>query len=122
MTPLQPINKDLFQKIIILKSMMYRGVLWGLFHQKGWAMTLDQDDFIFPFWLNHAQAQQYATKHWPHYSPRKITPQDFNDSLLPTLSRLNVIPALFRTDHYKLKLSTAQMQTWFFRDFISKTV
>ena len=45
---LQPLPKDLFFKITILKSMMYCGVLWGLYHQQGWAMMSDHEDFIFP--------------------------------------------------------------------------
>ncbi len=45
---LQPVSRDLMIKIYILRTMMYCGVLWGLFHQ-GWAIKSDQEDFIFPF-------------------------------------------------------------------------
>lgn len=47
---LQPVSRDLMIKIYILRTMMYCGVLWGLFHQ-GWAIKSDQEDFIFPFGL-----------------------------------------------------------------------
>lgn len=112
---LQPIAKDLFFKITILKSMMYCGVLWGLYNQ-GWAIMSDQDDFIFPFWMNSAQAYKYAEVHWPSYTPRKITPTDFQKSLLPTLTRLKVIPALCNSSSQKFKLTTQQMRHFFFAD------
>ena len=118
---LQPVTQDLFLKVTILKSLMYCGVLWGLYHQ-GWAMTQDQDDFIFPFWLSAQQAQRYAKQHWPHYQARQISPDNFNSALLPTLQRLNVRPTLYRSDRHRLKLSTAQMQSWFFQDLSLKTV
>ena len=110
---LQPISNELFIKISILKSLMYCGVLWGLYHD-GWAIKSDQDDFVFPFWLNGVQAHRYAKKHWPNYVPKKITPQDFQESLLPTLTRLNVTPALFNSNQRKFKLSTQQMRHFFF--------
>ncbi|MGE8541024.1 DUF2750 domain-containing protein [Acinetobacter sp. ANC 3813] len=111
---LHPISKELCFKIAILKSMMYCGVLWGLYHE-GWAMTRDGEDSIFPFWLNGLQAHKYAQKHWPHYQPKKITPADFENSLLPTLTRLNVTPALCNSsNHKKLKLSTQLMRHFFF--------
>ncbi|MCU4414914.1 DUF2750 domain-containing protein [Acinetobacter sp. WU_MDCI_Axc73] len=110
---LNPVSKDLIIKISILKTMMYCGTLWGLYHQ-GWAIKSDQDDFVFPFWLNGVQAHRYAKKHWPNYVPRKITPQDFQNSLLPTLTRLNVTPALFNSNQRKFKLSTQQMRHFFF--------
>ena len=55
---LQPLQR-IFCKVTLLKSMMYCGVLWGLFHQ-GWAMSSDHDDYIFPFWLNAVQAHKYT--------------------------------------------------------------
>ena len=113
---LQPIPKDLFFKITILKSMMYCGVLWGLYHQQGWAMMSDHVDFIFPFWLNGLQAQKYAEHHWPNYMPRKITSADFQDLLLPTLTRLNVTPALCNSSSQKFKLTTQQMRHFFFAE------
>ena len=45
---LQPISTDLFFKIKILKTMMYCGVLWGLYNE-GWAMTKDAEDCYFLF-------------------------------------------------------------------------
>ena len=48
-----------------------------------------------------------------NYKPRKITPKDFHESLLPTLTRLKVTPALFNSSHRKLKLSTQQMHHFF---------
>ena len=110
---LQPVSKDLMIKIYILSIKMYCGVLWGLFDE-GWAIKSDQEDFIFPFWLNGVQAHRYAKTHWPNYKPRKITPKDFHESLLPTLTRLKVTPALFNSSHRKLKLSTQQMHHFFF--------
>ena len=118
---LHPVTQDLFLKVTILKSMMYCGVLWGLYHQ-GWAMTQDQEDFIFPFWLSVQQAERYAQKHWPQYQARKITSENFNSALLPTLQRLNIQPTLYRSDRHRLKLSAAQMQSWFFQDLSLKTV
>ena len=59
---LQPVSKDLMIKIYILRTMMYCGVLWGLFDE-GWAIKSDQEDFIFPFWLNGVQAHRYAKTH-----------------------------------------------------------
>lgn len=109
----QPVPKDLIIKISILKTMMYCGALWGLYHQ-GWAIKSDEESFIFPFWLNGVQAHRYAQKHWPNYTPKKITPQDFQTSLLPTLKRLNVTPALFSSSQCKFKLSTWQMSHFFF--------
>ena len=114
---LHPISNELFLKISILKSLMYCGVLWGLFHEV-WAMKSDQNEVFFPFWLNSVQAFQYAKIHWPHYTPRKITPKDFEESLLPTLKRLNVKPALFNSSSRKFKLSTTQMHHFFFNNNI----
>ena len=114
---LQPISNELFLKILVLKSLMYCGVLWGLYHE-GWAMKSDQNEVFFPFWLNSVQAFQYAKIHWPHYTPRKITPKDFEESLLPTLKRLNVKPALFNSSSRKFKLSTTQMHHFFFNNNI----
>ncbi len=94
---------------------MYCGVLWGLY-QQGWAIKSDHEGFTFPFWLNGVQAHRYAKIHWPSYTPRKITPQDFQQSLLPTLSRLHVTPALFNSTGQKLRLSTQQMRHFFFQD------
>ena len=115
------IPKDLFFKITLLKSMMYCGVLWGLYHQHGWAMMSDQEDFIFPFWLNNVQAYKYAQLHWPNYVPRKITSQDFQNSLLPTLTRLKVTPALCNSTSKKFKLTTQQMRHLFFLDSLQPT-
>lgn len=112
---LSPVSQELILKISILKSMMYCGVLWGLYH-KGWAIKSDQEGFTFPFWLNGVQAHRYAQIHWPSYTPRKITPHDFQQSLLPTLSRLKVTPAIFSAKGLKLKLSTQQMRHFFFQD------
>ena len=110
---LQPISTDLFFKIKILKTMMYCGVLWGLYNE-GWAMTIDADDCIFPFLINGLQAHKYAKKHWPNYIPKRITPKDFENSLLPTLTRLKVTPALCNASNKKLKLTTQQMRHFFF--------
>ena len=109
-----PVTQKFVFKVSILKRMMYCGSLWGLYYQ-GWAIRLDQDDYIFPFWMNYIQARYYAKQHWPNYIPRKITPADFEKSLLPTLTRLNVIPTLFHCNHNKLKFSTEYMQHFFFR-------
>lgn len=109
----KPISKDLFLKITLLKSMTYCGVLWGLY-KNGWAMTRDQNDTIFPFWLSPIQAEKYASKYWPHYSVKKIYPSDFNDALLPTLERLDVVPALFNSKDLKFKLTPLQMTHFFF--------
>lgn len=113
-TQFHPISTDLIVKISTLKTIMYSNALWGLYHQ-GWAIKSDADDFIFPFWLNSVQAYSYAKKYWPHYTPKKITPDDFQLSLLPTLTRLSVAPALFHCTHQKFKLSTQQMHHFFFR-------
>ena len=108
-------EKELILKISILKTMMYCGVLWGLYHHQGWAITLDAEDYIFPFWLNSVQACRYAKVHWPNYTPKKITPQEFENALLPTLTRLKVMPALFNASQRTFKLSTLQMRHFFFR-------
>ena len=113
-TQLQPISRELIIKISILKTMMYCGVLWGLDHQGGWAIRSDQEGYIFPFWLNSVQAFRYAKIHWPNYTPKRITPKDFEDALLPTLTRFNVTPALFNSSSKKFKLSTQQMKHFFF--------
>ncbi|WP_445116020.1 DUF2750 domain-containing protein [Acinetobacter sp. WZC-1] len=112
-TRLQPVSRDFILQISILKTMMYCGVLWGLYHQ-GWAITSDQSGHIFPFWFNSVQAYQYAQLHWPHYTPRKITPADFEESLLPTLTRFNVSPVLYNASTRKFRLSTPQMRHFFF--------
>lgn len=79
-------------------------------------MMRDQEDCIFPFWLNPLDAKNYAKQHWPDYIPRKINSEDFENALLPTLSRLNVTPALCNTNGTRLKLSTAQMRHLFFSE------
>ncbi|PZO86478.1 MAG: DUF2750 domain-containing protein, partial [Acinetobacter johnsonii] len=48
---------------------------------------------------------------------KKITPQDFQSALLPTLSRLKVTPALCNGTK-RMKLSTSQMRHFFFNDRI----
>lgn len=113
---LQPATKDFIFKISVLKTMMYCGVLWGLYHPKhqGWAIKSEDSEHIFPFWMNSLQAVQYAKVHWPNYVPKKITSQDFELSLLPTLTRLQVSPALFNQNKRRCKLSTAQMKHLFF--------
>ena len=79
-------------------------------------MMSDHEDFIFPFWLNNVQAHKYAKLHWPNYTPRKITSQDFQEPLLPTLTRLNVTPALCNSSSQKFKLTTQQMRHFFFSE------
>ena len=79
-------------------------------------MMSDHEDFIFPFWLNSIQAHNYAKLHWPDYTPRKITPKDFQESLLPTLTRLKVTPALCNSSNRKFKLTTQQMRHFFFSE------
>ena len=113
---LQPATKDFIFKISVLKTMMYCGALWGLYHpeHQGWAIKSDHSEHIFPFWMNSFQAIQYAKVHWPQYVPKKITPQDFELSLLPTLTRLQVSPALFNQKKRRFKLSTPQMKHLFF--------
>jgi len=112
---LQPASKELIIKLSILKTMMYCGVVWGLYND-GWAIKSDQEDYVFPFWLNGVQAHRYAQVHWPNYTPRRITPKDFQKSLLPTLTRLNVTPALFNSSNRKFKLSANQMCHFFFSE------
>jgi len=65
-------------------------------------------------WLNGLQAHKYAKKHWPSYTPKRITPKDFETALLPTLTRLKVTPALCNSSNQKLKLTTLQMRHFFF--------
>ncbi|WP_312316224.1 DUF2750 domain-containing protein [Acinetobacter variabilis] len=108
-----PICKNFLLRLTILKSIMYCGVLWGVYHQ-GWAMMRDQEDYIFPFWLNSLDAKNYAKEHWPGYVPRRINPEDFENNLLPTLSRLAVTPTLCSGNGTKLKLSIPQMRHLFF--------
>ncbi len=108
------VSRDLFFKITLLKSMMYCGVLWGLYHQ-GWAITADQSENIFPFWLNSIQALHYARLHWPNYTPRKITPQDFESALIPLLNKFQVTPALYSASGSRMKLSTPQIRHFFFK-------
>lgn len=110
-----PIHTETFVQMTILKSMMYCGVLWGLYHD-GWAMSSDQEDHIFPFWFSHLEAQKYADQHWPHYQPKKIKPEDFEKSLLPTLKRLNIRPVLYRAKGSRLKLNFQQMRAFFTLD------
>lgn len=109
---LHPLPKEVFLKISILKFLMYTGSLWGLYSD-GWAMTSDQHDHIFPFWLTSFQAKKHAKKYWPHYSPRKITPENFQQALLPTLNRLNAVPTLYHMTQ-KFKLNCHQMAYLFF--------
>ena len=109
---LHPIPPELCIKISILKSIMYCGVLWGLYDQ-GWAIKSEESDFIFPFWLNSTQALRYAKQHWPNYQPKRITPDDFAKSLLPTLSKFKVTPALYTSTQLKFKLSARQMHLFF---------
>ena len=77
-------------------------------------MMRDQEDYIFPFWLNSLDAKKYAEAHWPDYVPRRINPEDFEKNLLPTLSRLAVTPTLCSGNDTKLKLSIVQMRHLFF--------
>ena len=108
-----PVSHEAYLKISIFKSLMYCGVLWGLYDQ-GWAITSDQSGNIFPFWFNSIQALQYAKLNWPHYTPRKISPQDFKSSLLPLLLKMNVTPVLYNASSKKFKLSTPQFRSFFF--------
>ena len=110
---LNPVAKDYILKISILKTMMYCGVLWGLYHE-GWAIKSEHNGNIFPFWLNAVQAYRYAKSHWPNYQPRRITPKDFEESLLPTLTRFKVIPVLYNSSTQKFRLTTHQMHHFFF--------
>ncbi len=114
-TNLHLLPKGMFIKISILKSMMYCGILWGLYHPEhhGWAIKTDQQDYIFPFWINGLQAHRYAKNFWPEYVPRKIHSSDFHETLLPTLTRLKVTPALFHNGELKFKLSSVQMHHFF---------
>jgi len=110
---LQPVSKQFILQVSILKTMMYCGALWGLYHE-GWAIKSEQNDNIFPFWFNSVQAYRYAQNHWPNYQPRKITSKDFEESLLPTLTRFKVIPVLYNSSTQKFKLSSLQMRHFFF--------
>lgn len=96
---------------------MYTGTLWGLY-RNGWAMTYDQDDRLFPFWLTGFQAKKYAKKYWPNYTPRKITPENFQHALLPTLHRLNALPTLYHTTS-RFKLTCNQMTYFFFNQRVN---
>lgn len=111
-----PLPKDFFVKMSLLKSMMYCGVLWGLYYNNGWAILSNQDDHIFPFWLSPALAKKHAERFWPNYTPRKITSNDFQESLLPTLNRLNIVPALYSSKSHKFKFSSQLMQYFFFNN------
>lgn len=113
---LNPIASDYILKISILKTMMYCGVLWGLYNpqRQGWAIKQDHKEYIFPFWLSSLHAYQYAERHWPHYTPKKITASDFQNSLLPTLARLQVAPTLFSQKSKRFKLSSEHMRLFFF--------
>ncbi|MDQ8935985.1 DUF2750 domain-containing protein [Acinetobacter rudis] len=111
---LQPVSKQFILRLSILRSMMYCGVLWGLYHD-GWAIkTETNNDKVFPFWLNATQAFHYAKNNWPNYQPRKITPHDFQKSLLPTLNRFKVKPTLYGSKTAMFRLSPSQMQHFFF--------
>lgn len=101
--------------------MMYCGVLWGLFNDTGWAMTLDHEHHIFPFWLSVIHAQKHAEQYWPQYSPRPIQSHDFQSTLLPTLTRLNVIPTLFTHGEGKFKFNSPMMKYFFFNAPIKHT-
>lgn len=112
---LHPVSKQFILQLSILKSMMYCGVLWGLYHD-GWAIKTEHsdNDKIFPFWLNPTQAYRYAQDHWPNYQPRKISPHDFEQSLLPTLNRFQIKPALYGSTAAMFRLSPSQMKHFFF--------
>lgn len=112
---LHPVSKQFILRISILKSMMYCGVLWGLYHE-GWAIKTDpnSNEKVFPFWLNPTQAYRYAQNNWPNYHPRKISLQDFENSLLPTLNRFYVKPTLYGSSAVMFKLSSSQMKHFFF--------
>ncbi|QIO05777.1 DUF2750 domain-containing protein [Acinetobacter shaoyimingii] len=111
-----PINKEYRFKFSVLKTMTYGGVLWGLYNpmHKGWAIKAEDEINIFPFWISSAQANKYAKLHWPSYSARKISPQDFRESLLPTLKRFNVVPTLFSHKGRRFQFSPHQMYHFFF--------
>lgn len=113
---IHPQSKRSLLKIAILKTMMNCGVVWGLYHpdHKGWAIRSVDGEHIFPFWLNSIHALHYAQVHWPSYHPRQISPEDFIESLLPTLSRFEVSPALCSHTHKHFKLSLEQMRLLFF--------
>ena len=113
-TAIPPVSREAYIKISIFKSMMYCGVLWGLYNE-GWAITTDQGSNIFPLWFNSVQALQYAKQHWPQYTPRKINPKDFKNSLLPLLLKMEVVPVLYNASNPKFKLSTPQFQHFFFK-------
>lgn len=114
---IQPPSKRSLLKIAILKTMMSCGVVWGLYHpkHKGWAIRSVEGEHIFPFWLSSIHALHYAKVHWPSYEPRQISSQDFIESLLPTLSRFEVSPALYNHQHKHFKLSLEQMRLLFFQ-------
>lgn len=121
---LQPNSKHFLLKVNILKTMMYCGVLWGLYNpeHQGWAIRSINQEYIFPFWLNSVQALHYAKIHWPHYQPRKITSDDFKNSLLPTLTRLKVTPALCNHRDRHFKLTIPHMQMLFFQNHLSPSI
>jgi hypothetical protein len=108
-------------KVNVLKTMMYCGVLWGLYHpdHHGWAIHKIDHEHIFPFWLNSVQALQYAKVHWPNYKPRKINADDFQNFLLPTLKRFEVVPALCHKKDKLLKISISHMQLLFFKHHLA---
>lgn len=112
----KPIDSDASLQIYMLKTIMYSGALWGLYHHNhhGWAIKSEDDECIFPFWFSAEQANKYARKHWPQYYARKITPHDFKTSLAPTLRRLNVIPILFNHKGRRFKLTAELLQVLFF--------
>lgn len=110
-----PIAFELIMQLSMLKTLMYGGVIWGLYHpaKNGWAIKTEQNECLFPFWLTSLQAHSYAQQHWPGYSPRLIRAKDFHQTLLPTLNRLKVMPALFNAHHLKIKLSGLTLQQFF---------
>jgi hypothetical protein len=112
---LHPVSKQFILQLSILRSMMYCGVLWGLYHD-GWAIKTEDNnnDKVFPFWLNPTQAHRYAKDNWPNYQPRKISPDDFEKSLLPTLNRFHIKPTLYGSTAAMFKLSSSQMKHFFF--------
>jgi hypothetical protein len=104
----QPVSKELMIKISILKTMMYCGVLWVFMIKVGRLSLMLMDQYS--FWLKMSLIT--CKIKLENYKPRKITPKDFHESLLPTLTRLQVEPALFNSSHRKFKL-TQQMQHFF---------
>ena len=115
LTYFYPIAFELIVQFSVLKTLMYGGVIWGLYHpvKNGWAIKTEQNQCLFPFWLSSLHAHNYAQQHWPGYTPRLIRTKDFHQTLLPMLNLLNVIPALFNAHDLKFKLSGLQVQHFF---------